>query len=235
MDAIVSIIPNIKSWFPLVALIVACLAFIIRRAIKKESSLIELASEKERADLVQQHLKARSVNLENLTAEQQYEYAIRDLSGRQRNLTYIFTVALTIIILSSFIVYWQSNSDVSFDPTNQGLNEFNNTSPSSRNSSLMKNSPKPKGHSSSSNSKSIESHTVVETRPPRPEDFAPGERPPRPEDFAPGERPPRPEDFAPGERPSRSEDFDEEKNHYKKKERNNNQKPHSKNNDVKNT
>ena len=73
MDAILSIIPDIKSWFPLVAFLIAGIVFIIRQSIKKEASLIELASEEKRAAILDRHFKGHSINLESLTPEQQYE------------------------------------------------------------------------------------------------------------------------------------------------------------------
>ena len=190
MDAIVSIIPEIKSWFPLIALVIACLAFLVRRAMIKDTSLIELASAEDRAKLVEKHFKGRAVNLDNLTPEQQYEYALRDLKGRQKGLTYMFVIGLVAIGLSSIVFYMQGEMELEGEALAIQASEIEQKNERPPRPEDFEDG-KPPRHDDDRKGNKPPRHHDDKDRPPRRDDEKDDDRPPRPGD---DDRPPRPED-----------------------------------------
>jgi cytoskeletal protein RodZ len=98
-------IRSVSSVFTLVAFIGACIVVIIRRALSRETRMIETAPQQERGALVAAAIEKFRVDTHKLPAKQQYELLLAQLRERRRRLSLwlLAWLLVCILFLSAFI------------------------------------------------------------------------------------------------------------------------------------
>jgi len=90
-------IAYVSSGFTLAAFVVAVIAWVLKNQAEKKSSLISLAKEDERVELVQSALEFFNVQTDSLTKAQKYDLALKQIHERANRFK---TLAVLVGVLS---------------------------------------------------------------------------------------------------------------------------------------